>query len=93
MTSPSPTRRRHRSPHGMGVFVTDQELIEFLGIPEKTARAAIAELDRNPRTGFPPKNPLWGDRRYLPAVQKWLDEANGLAKPKQESPRPSVRSL
>ena len=76
---PQQPKRRHRPRTGMGVFVTDQELIEYLGVPERTARAAIQELDRDPRrSGFPPKKKLWGDRRYLPAVEAWLARQNGL---------------
>ena len=70
--------RRHRSPNGLGQYVTDLELIEWLGVPYKQASQAIAELDRNPRSGFPKKQKLWGDRRYLPAVKAWLDRASGL---------------
>lgn len=83
MTSPSPMldkpKRRHRPRSGMGVYVTDRELIEYLGIPTDTARQAIHELDRDPRrSGFPQKDPLFGDRRYLPAIRAWLDRHNGL---------------
>ena len=60
------------------LFVTDAQLIRRLGAPEKTARAAIRMLDKNPRTGFPKKQPLWGDLRYWPAVRRWFDEQNGL---------------
>ena len=71
--------RRHRPRTGMGVLVTDQELIEYLGVPEYTARPALAELDRHHRrNGFPQKTKLWGDRRYLPAVEEWLKRNYGL---------------
>lgn len=70
-------KRRHRSPNGPGLFVTDQELIEILGIPEREARQAIAALDHDPRSGFPPKKPLWGGRRYYPAVRAYLDSTLG----------------
>jgi hypothetical protein len=58
----------------MKLFVTDEELIERLGVPEKDARMALHELDRNPKNGFPPKLKLWGDRRYWPAVCEYLDQ-------------------
>jgi hypothetical protein len=61
------------------LFVTDAELIRRLGVPEKIARAAIRMLDRDPRSGFPKKQKLWGDRRYWPAVCAYLDRTNGLA--------------
>jgi hypothetical protein len=62
----------------MGAYVTDQELIEWLGFPMDTGRAILDSLDRNPRSGFPPKREFWGDRRYMKAVEAWLDKQNGL---------------
>ncbi|MGZ9105848.1 MAG: hypothetical protein ACXW3M_08540 [Rhodoplanes sp.] len=41
------------------LFMTDTEIIRRLGVPEKTARAAIQELDRH--RAFPPKDPLMGN--------------------------------
>lgn len=64
-----------------GLYVTDAELIRRLGVPEKTARQVIRALDANPRSGFPKKSKLWGDRRYWPAVTAYLDRANGLNMP------------
>jgi hypothetical protein len=59
------------------LYVTDAELIRRLGVPEKVARQAIEMLDRNPRTtGFPQKQALWGNRRYMPAVMDWLARTN-----------------
>jgi hypothetical protein len=58
------------------LFVTDEELVAELGVPEDQARAAIRMLDTKKGTGFPKKNPLWGNRRYLPAVQEWLLRTN-----------------
>ena len=61
------------------LWVTDAELIRRMGCPEKIARQAIAALDKDPRrSGFPQKNPLWGGRRYWPAVRRYLDKTNGL---------------
>lgn len=70
-------KRRHRSKHGLGVFVTDTELFEYLGVPEKTARPILRALDDDPYSGFPKKDKLWGGRRYLPAVRAYLDKHNG----------------
>lgn len=69
-----------------GLFVNDTELIELLGVPEKEARRTIAMLDRDRKSGFPPKQKHWGDRRYKPAVMKWLDATGGL---KIEAPQRS----
>lgn len=71
-------KRRHRSPNGPGLFVTDQELIEILGVPERDARLALESLDQNPTSGFPQKDALWGNRRYLPAVREYLDKTHRL---------------
>lgn len=54
------------------LWVTDAELIRRMGVPEKIARATIREMDRLP-SGFPPKEALWGNRRYWPAVRAFLD--------------------
>lgn len=62
-----------------GLYVTDAELIEKLGVPEKIARAAIAAMDKNPRSGFPRKLALFGDRRHWPSVEAYLaDHYSGL---------------
>jgi hypothetical protein len=60
------------------LYVTDAELIRRIGVPEKIARDAIRALDSNPRSGFPQKQKLWGDRRYWPAVRAYLDRTSGL---------------
>lgn len=72
------TTRRHRAKNGLGEFVTDHELIEYLGLPADLGRKRLQALDANKSANFPRKQPFWGDRRYLPAVQQWLDAANGL---------------
>ena len=71
-------KRRHRSPHGYGLYITDQELIELLGVPEDIARPTLRAFDKNTASGFPKKQKLWGDRRYWPAVKAYLDRLNGL---------------
>jgi hypothetical protein len=60
-------------------YITDAELIRRIGVPEKIARDAISALDRNPRSGFPKKQGLWGNRRYWPAVRAYFHRANGLS--------------
>ncbi len=71
------TARRHRAPSGPGLFVTDIELAELLGIPLDILKYKLVELD-NKQTGFPRKLPFWENRRYWPAVKDWLDRSNGL---------------
>lgn len=74
MTTPAPeTIEREKDK----LYVTDAELIRRLGVPEKVARVALSVLDGNRSSGFPPKQKLWGDRRYWPAVRAWLDSNNG----------------
>jgi len=68
------------------VFVTDAELIRRLGVPLKTARAAIKLLDRDQRSGFPAKQALWGGRRYWPAVRRWFDQTTARADPNAADP-------
>lgn len=78
IASPGAATKRQRSKHGIGKFVTDLELCEYLGVPPDTARPVLAMLDRDPRSGFPQKQKVWGDRRYLPSVNQWLENQYGL---------------
>lgn len=73
MTSPAPeTLEREKDK----LWLTDAEIIRRMGVPEKVARQAIQMLDRTRGSGFPPKQKLWGDRRYWPAVKAYLDHTN-----------------
>ncbi len=73
MSLPAPeTRERERGK----LWVTDAELIRLLGAPEKMARQLLRELDAKP-SGFPRKQKLWGDRRYMPAVMAYFDRQYG----------------
>jgi len=58
------------------LYVTDEELIRRMGVPKKEAREAIEMLDRNPHSGFPQKQKLFGGRRYWPALQAYFDRLN-----------------
>lgn len=58
------------------LYLTDAELIRRLGVPEKVMRPMLPGLERD--YGFPKKSPLFGERRYWPAVKSWLDKHNGL---------------
>lgn len=70
--------RKPRTKTRGGLFITDTELIEKLKVPERVARQALAMLDKDGRTGFPPRQKLWGERRYWPAVEEWLTKHSGL---------------
>ena len=61
------------------LFVSDNELIRRLGVPEKIARQTLQSLDDDPQSGFPQKQKAWGGRRYWPAVRRYLDRTNGLS--------------
>lgn len=71
------TKRAHRSPNGPGLYITDAELIELLGVPEDIARVTIHNFDTK-HTGFPKKQAMFGGRRYWPAVRVFLDNLNGV---------------
>lgn len=71
--------RRPRAKKRGGLYVTDAELIEKLGVPEKLAREALHALDHDRRSGFPRKQALWGNRRHWPSVEKWCENTGGLA--------------
>lgn len=60
------------------LYITDAELIRRVGVPEKVMRSTIRSLEANGASGFPKKNPLFGDRRYWPAVKAYLDRLNGV---------------
>jgi hypothetical protein len=88
MTAPSQEKRDREKDK---LFVTDAELIRKLGVPEKHARRVIQALDENRPSGFPPKQTLWADRRYWPAVKAWLDKNYGLSEQEQTLPGPPRR--
>lgn len=71
------TERRPRTTKRGGLYVTDAELIERLGVPEKLARQALHVLDHDRKAGFPRKQALWGNRRHWPSVEKWCEMTGG----------------
>ena len=78
MSTPDPAPEKNK------LWISDSELIELLGVPEKKAREALRTLDRV-RSGFPPREKIWGDRRYRPAVEAYFEKHYGgtLTQPKQ----------
>jgi hypothetical protein len=73
MTMPAPeTLEREKDK----LYLLDSELIRRLGVPEKVLRPMLHALEA--KYGFPKKQPLFGGRRYWPAVKVWLDKHNGL---------------
>jgi hypothetical protein len=76
MTTPAPeTLEREKDK----LYLTDAELIRRIGVPDRILRPMLPGLEKN--YGFPKKSPLFGDRRYWPAVKTWLDKHNGLPAP------------
>ena len=72
MTKPRPeTLEREKDK----LFVTDAELIRRLGVPEKYGRAMLHVYDREKHRGFPQKQKSWGNRRYWPHVQAFLERS------------------
>lgn len=55
------------------LFATDAEIIRRLGVPRDLGRAVFQAMDKNKKSGFPQRNELWGDRRYMPAVIDYFD--------------------
>jgi len=58
------------------LFVSDTEMFRRIGISEKIGRVAVRELEK--RQVFPAKDPLFGNKRYWPAVRAFLDARGGL---------------
>lgn len=58
------------------VFLTDGELAKRLNFKPDEFAGTLIVLERS---GFPPKDPQFGNRRYWPAVKAWLDRRYKLA--------------
>jgi hypothetical protein len=57
-------------------FVPDAEIARRWGVSDKTARVAIREFEKH--GGFPPRDPLFGEKRFWPAVQAFMLRRAGL---------------
>lgn len=73
------------------LWVTDDELIKASGVPNDLMRPALAKLDSDRLSGFPKKNPLYGNRRYWPAVLEYWRVTNPVPQPRS-SPQPLSRA-
>ncbi|MDI7862571.1 winged helix-turn-helix domain-containing protein [Rhizobiaceae bacterium n13] len=58
------------------LFLTEAQLAERIGLSIDLLRSALPALDK---AGFPAPDPLFGNRRYWPACQAFLDRRYGLA--------------
>jgi hypothetical protein len=63
-----------KSADAEGLFIPDSEMYRRLGVSPRIGRMAVLALERS---GFPPKLPLWGNRRYWPAIRAFLDRHYG----------------
>ena len=69
------------------IWVTDAELIRRSGVPEKRMRLLLQGLDADPRSGFPPKQKLYGDRRHWPSVKAYFERTSGVTMASQSQGR------
>lgn len=60
-------------------YVTDTQIAKQWGVCTKTASRAIKALER--AGGFPRKDPLFGGKRYWPAVDSFMKRRAGLNVP------------
>lgn len=58
------------------LFLTDAELIRYLGVPERIARPVLQHFEAT--AGFPKKQKLWGNRWYRKAIDAYLDATCGV---------------
>jgi hypothetical protein len=77
-----------------GLFATDAELVrEVLRLPAKIGRRVLAGLDAGrPRAGFPKRDPLFGNRRFVPAVVQWFHDYYGVRASAGE-PAPTIQPM
>jgi hypothetical protein len=72
-----------------GLYLTDEQIARRLGQKPAEWKATASVLQKT-HAGFPRPNPLFGDRRYWPAVVAFLDRLEGLA---ARLPEPPAESL
>lgn len=81
MASPPRTKTRARKAlEPLPLYPSEERIVrEIFGEAtselKKIWREAVPILERN---GLPKKNPLFGGRRYWPAVENWLKWYNGV---------------
>lgn len=61
----------------LGLYVSDEQLCDLLGVGKDKGRIAFQELEIQ---GFPRKDKLFANKRYFPAVKAFLDDRNGLGR-------------
>jgi hypothetical protein len=58
------------------LFIFDTEMYRRMGVSEKVGRVAVRELEK--RQVFPARDPLFGNKRYWPAVRAFLNARAGI---------------
>ena len=69
---------RARRPVDCTLYATDGEIAGVLGVTASAWAAAAAVLEKD---GLPRPDPLFGGRRYWPAVRAYLDRRAGMGQP------------
>jgi hypothetical protein len=64
-----------RRPPETCLFLTEAETAERVGLAALDWKAAVSALEK---TGLPRPDPLFGGRRYWPAVKAFLDRRAGV---------------
>lgn len=70
-----------KSPEPLPLYPSEERIVEELygdaaGVMMKSWRETALILERNK---LPKKDPLFGNRRYWPAVERWLKAYNGIS--------------
>lgn len=62
-----------RARASVGLYVTDAAIAQRLGFSQKTGYRIIRQLDmpNRARRPYPARDPLFGGRRFWPAVLQW----------------------
>lgn len=75
-TAELPEPKRDRPVALPALYVSDAEFCVMIG-DEKCARDFLHMVDKNPHSGFPQKNALFGGRRELQGIIDYFARLNG----------------
>lgn len=70
-----------KSPEPLPLYPSEERIVsevfgDAAGVMMRSWRETATILERN---GLPKKDPLFGNRRYWPAVERWLKAYNGIS--------------
>ena len=77
---------RTATPDPAGLYVSDEEMFKRLNVCKQKGRAAVQQLEPY---GFPKQDPLFSNKRYWPAVRRYLDNRHGIGQTDKASSIPS----